>query len=233
MSSWETLVARVYAEVARRDPSMRVDCVQPFYADPDYIDALYAVTAPYLTQPHDHLLFSYHGIPVRHLRKADTSRAHCTHVRDCCSTCSPIRSTCYRAQVFGTTRALAARAGLPPDHYSVAFQSRLGGEPWCEPCTDHVLRRLPDTGVKNLLVLCPAFVADCLEKMEEISVAGKATFLAAGGVTFQQIPCLNDQAPYIEFPGGRVRRWRQEPLAALWPGTSPDRAGATASTTFA
>lgn len=207
MSSWETVVVKVYEEAARLAPQLRVMCVQPFYADQDYVDALYAVTAPYLTQPHDHLLFSFHGIPARHLRKADSSRAHCLQVADCCTTCSPIHATCYRAQVLATTRALVARAGLSPARFSVSFQSRLAGEPWLTPFTDHELVRLAREGKKRLLVLCPAFVADCLETLEEIRGEGRATFLQAGGDSFEQIPCLNDQPPYIDFLANRVRAW--------------------------
>lgn len=207
MSSWETVVVKVYEEVARLAPKMRVATVQPFYRDADYIEALYTVSAPYFAQPHDHVLFSYHGIPVRHLRKADSSKAHCTMVADCCSTCSPVQSTCYRAQVFATTRALAARAKLPPEIHSVSFQSRLAGEPWLTPFTDHELERLGREGKKRILVLCPAFVADCLETIEEISVAGKETFLNAGGESFIQIPCLNDHPAYIDFLAKRSQQW--------------------------
>jgi ferrochelatase len=207
MSSWETVVVKVYEEAARLAPQLRVTTVQPFYQDPDYIEALYTVAAPFLAQPHDHVLFSYHGIPVRHLRKADSSKAHCTVVNDCCSTCSPVQSTCYRAQVFATTRALAARAGLSPQQHSVSFQSRLAGEPWLTPFTDHELERLAKEGKKRLLVLCPAFVADCLETIEEISVEGKATFLEAGGESFVQIPCLNDHPAYIDFLAKRSQEW--------------------------
>jgi ferrochelatase len=210
MSSWETVVVKVNEEAARVAPQLRFTSVQPFYADADYIEALYTVTAPYLSKPHDHLLFSYHGIPERHLRKADSSKAHCLVVPDCCETCSPAHATCYRAQIMATTRALVARAGIPADKYSVSFQSRLAGEPWLRPFTDFELVRLPREGRKRLLVLCPAFVADCLETLEEIRVQGKATFLGAGGETFEQIPCLNDQAPYITFLAGRVTRWLGE-----------------------
>jgi ferrochelatase len=211
MSSWETVVARVYSEAARLGPDLKIRSVQPFFADPDYIEALYAVSAPWLGKPHDHVLFSFHGIPVRHLRKADSSHAHCTVVADCCATPSPIHSTCYRAQVLATTRAFAARAGLAPGSYSVSFQSRLAGEPWLEPFTDRELQRLPAAGIKRLLVLCPAFVADCLETLEEISVEGRDIFLKAGGESFEQIPCLNDREPYIRFLAGRVERWLSSP----------------------
>lgn len=210
MSSWETVVVKVYEEAARQAPALRISCVQPFYADADYIEALYTVTAPFLSKPHDHLLFSYHGIPERHLRKADSSKAHCTIVTDCCTTCSPVHATCYRAQIYATTRALVARAKLTPDRYSVSFQSRLAGEPWLTPFTDHELVRLPKEGKKRLLVMCPAFVADCLETLEEIRGQGRDTFVAAGGESFEQIPCLNDQPAYIHFLANRVRDWIEE-----------------------
>jgi len=200
-------VVRVEEEVQKNAPHLRVTCVQPFYADPDYIEALYSVTAPYLAQQHDHVLFSYHGVPVRHLRKYGCTRGRSPDACDCCPPGSVSHATCYRAQVFATTRALASRAGIPRDRYSVSFQSRLAGEPWCQPFTDSELARLPAAGVERLLVVCPAFVTDCLETLEEISVAGKKIFLEAGGKSFQQIPCLNDQPAYIDFLAGRIERW--------------------------
>jgi ferrochelatase len=210
MSSWETVVVKVFAERARLAPGMHITTVQPFFQDADYIEALYQVTAPYLSQPHDHLLFSYHGIPERHLRKGDSSKAHCTLVADCCTTCSPAHATCYKAQVLATTRALVARAGIAADKHSVSFQSRLAGEPWLSPFTDYELKRLPQAGKKRLLIICPAFVADCLETIEEISEEGREDFMGAGGESFQQIPCLNDQKPYIEFLAQRVGRWLEQ-----------------------
>ena len=207
MSSWETVVVKVYEEAARLAPQLRVECVQPFYQDEDYIEALYAVSAPYFEKPHDLVLFSYHGIPERHLRKADSSHAHCTIVKDCCTTCSPGHSTCYRAQVLTPARLLPARAGIPADRSMVTFQSRLVGEPWLSPYTDQTLRELPKQGKKRVLVLCPAFVADCLETLEEIRGEGAEIFHEAGGESFEQVPCLNDQAPYIDFLAKRVRNW--------------------------
>ncbi len=207
MSSWETVTAKVESERRRRAPGLEVTCLKPFYADSDYIAALHEVSAAALAQPHDHLLFSYHGLPARHMRKADPTKRHCLASPDCCTTPSPAHATCYRAQVFATTRAFVQRAGLAPERYSISFQSRLAGEPWLEPFTDVEFVRLAKAGVRRLLVLCPAFVTDCLETLEEISVRGRETFLAAGGEWFQQIPCLNDQEPYIRFLEGRARRW--------------------------
>jgi ferrochelatase len=223
MSSWETVVVKVRVEVARLAPRLRVETVQPFYADADYIEAMYARMQPALARPHDHLLFSYHGLPVRHLRKADSSHAHCTLVPECCTTCSPAQATCYKAQITRTTQLLARRAGLDPARYSISFQSRLVGEPWLQPYTDYELKRLPAEGRKRLLVITPAFTADCLETLEEIRMVGRATFLQAGGESFEHIPCLNDHPAYIDFLAGRVRRW-------LVPG-APSEALATASRT--
>ncbi len=207
MSSWETVVVKVYEEAKRLAPKLRIDCVQPFYQDADYIEALYTVSAPYLQQPHDFILFSYHGIPVRHLRKGDASRAHCTLVDDCCNTCSAAHAMCYKAQITKTTQAFARRAGLDPARWSIAFQSRLVGEPWLSPYTDKRLEELPKEGKKRLIIFTPAFVSDCLETLEEIAGEGKEEFLHAGGESFQHVPCLNDQAPYIDFLAGRVRHW--------------------------
>lgn len=211
MSSWETVVVRVQEEIARQSPRPRLESIQPFYADTDYIEALHAVCGPYLNQPHDYVLFSYHGIPVRHLRKADSSKAHCQVVPDCCTTPSPIHATCYRAQCFATTRALVARAGIAADRHSISFQSRLVGEPWLTPFTDHELVRLAKEGKKRLLILCPAFVADCLETIEEINGEGRKTFMDAGGESFTQIPCLNDHPAYIDFLAKRSQHWLTRP----------------------
>lgn len=207
MASWETVVVRVMEEITDVSRTIRVTTVQPFYADADYIEVLHAVSAPYLAQPHDHVLFSYHGLPERHMREADSSHAHCLTVPDCCHTCSPAHATCYRAQSFATTRALATRAGIPAAKHSMSFQSRLAGEPWLSPYTDEEFERLPKTGVKRLLVISPAFTADCLETLEELQQQGRDAFLAAGGESFEQIPCPNDHPAFIDFLAKRVQYW--------------------------
>ncbi len=207
MSSWETVVVCVKEAVAKLKPALKVTTVQPFYQDADYIDALHQVAAPYFDQPFDHLLFSYHGLPERHMRVADSSCAHCTIVPDCCTTASPAHATCYKAQCLATTRELVARAGISDEKHSIAFQSRLTKEPWLTPFTDGQLEKLPSTGVKKLLVICPAFTADCLETLEEIQMQGRDAFLEAGGESFQQIPCLNDHPAFIDFLAKRVNLW--------------------------
>lgn len=214
MSSWETVVAKVRREAAKIAPDLRIECVLPYYGDADYIAALVASARPYLEQPHDHLLFSYHGIPVRHLTKADSSRAHCQVAPDCCNTCSPAHATCYKAQVTRTTHLFAQAAGLDPAKWSQSFQSRLVGEPWLAPYTDKELARLPRAGIKRLLVITPAFVTDCLETLEEIRVEGAEAFKAAGGESFVHIPCLNDQSVWIDFLARRVEAWARHGVIA-------------------
>lgn len=218
MSSWETVVAKVYREAAILAPAMKIECVQPYYADDDYISALVESARPWLDRPHDHLLFSYHSIPVRHLTKADSSRAHCQVLPDCCDTCSPAHATCYKAQVTRTTRLFTARAGLAPDRWSISFQSRIVGEPWLTPYTDFEYKRLAAEGKKNLVVITPAFVTDCLETLEEIRVRGAEDFAAAGGTSFSAIPCLNDHPAWIAVLTARVQTWLEKsPISAPTP----------------
>ena len=207
MSSYETVVEKVFAEARLLSDPPRFTLVQPFFEDADYIAALVESARPYLAEPHDHLLFSYHGLPVRHMKKADSSRAHCFTAPDCCNTCAPAHATCYRAQTVRTTAAFARLAGLDPAKFSISYQSRLGGEPWLTPYTDFEFTRLAKEGCKKLLVITPAFTADCLETLEEIRMAGQETFLAAGGEEFTAIPCLNDHPAFLALLAARTRAW--------------------------
>lgn len=208
MSSWETAVERVKAVAARRCPNMDLRVIEPYYDDPDYIAALVASASPHLKEPYDHLLFSFHGLPERHLLRADRTGHHCLRKENCCEVQSPAHETCYRAQCYRTVASFARVAGVTK--YSVAFQSRLGREPWLKPYTDEELKRLAADGVKRLLVICPAFVADCLETLEEIAIRGRETFIEAGGRELVQIPCLNDHPAWIGTLEKFVRRRRDE-----------------------
>jgi len=199
MSSYETAVERVKELLLAMAPQISLQVTPPYYADPDYIAALTASTSEYLEQDYDHLLFSFHGLPERHLRKSDTTGCHCLKARNCCETPSPAHATCYRAQCFQTVKAFAARAAIPEGKSSVAFQSRLGRDPWLQPYTDQELIRLAESGVKKLVVICPAFVTDCLETLEEMGLRGRETFLAAGGQEFTLIPCLNTHPLWLAF----------------------------------
>jgi len=198
MSSFETAVVRAQEVAARLAPEMRLRAAEPYYNDPGYIAALAASAESYLKEDYDHLLFSFHGLPERHLRKADPTGGHCLATHDCCETPSPAHRTCYRAQCFATARAFVEAAGVPANKYSISFQSRLGRDPWLKPYTDFEFVRLAESGVKKLLVICPAFVSDCLETLEEIAIRGREVFLGAGGTGFALIPCLNEHPRWID-----------------------------------
>jgi protoporphyrin/coproporphyrin ferrochelatase len=198
MSSFETAVERV-REVARKlAPQINLRVAAPYFDHPDYIAALTASAAPHLADGYDHLLFSFHGIPERHLRKSDPTRSHCLQVENCCAKPSPAHGTCYRSQCFKTAAAFVKQAGVPANKHSIAFQSRLGRDPWLRPYADHEIARLAQAGVKKLLVICPAFVSDCLETIEEIGMRGKETFHEAGGEELKLIPCLNEHPVWID-----------------------------------
>lgn len=207
MSSYETAEVRMREALAEHAPAVKFTLVQPFYDDPGYIDAMVEVARPYLEKPYDKILFSFHGVPRRHMVKADSSRAHCMSRPDCCEIAHPCQSTCYRHQCFATTNAFVAKAGIPADKHEVSFQSRLGREEWLKPYTDFRLNDLPKKGVKKLLVFSPAFTADCLETLEEMAEEGKETFLHAGGESYELVPCLNDHPAYVAWTADRITRW--------------------------
>jgi ferrochelatase len=207
MSSFETAVARVREVIARVAPAMSLTVAAPYYDHPDYIRAMTANATEYLTQPYDRLLFSFHGIPERHLRKSDPSGSHCLSRPDCCGEGCPALATCYRAQCFRTVEAFARTASIPREKYSIAFQSRLGRQPWIKPHTDAVLEEMARSGIKKLLVICPSFVADCLETLEEIGIRGRESFRAAGGGELTLIPCLNTHPLWITALDNMVQTW--------------------------
>jgi protoporphyrin/coproporphyrin ferrochelatase len=219
MSSYETAVERVKEVIAANAPKIALQVMPPYYAEPGYIDALVASAATHLNEDYDHLLFSFHGVPERHLRKSDPTRSHCMKVRDCCSKPSPAHATCYRHQCFRTVQEFVKKAGVPGEKYSVAFQSRLGRDPWLQPYADAEIAQMPARGVKKLLVICPAFVSDCLETIEEIGMRGRETFLRAGGVELNLIPCLNDHPLWIRtlaaWVAGFVSKDQPEQMAPL------------------
>jgi ferrochelatase len=211
MSSYETAVERVKTVIAQTAPEMSLSVAPPFYDHPDYIQALVARASDHLRRGFDHLLFSFHGIPERHLRKSDPAHAHCLTAEDCCSRESAARQTCYRSQCFSTVQAFVKAAGISPSQYSVAFQSRLGRDPWLKPYTDFVLESMGRAGVIKLLVMCPSFVSDCLETMEEIGIRGRESFRAAGGGELTLIPCLNDHPRWVETLEKMAGNWLAAP----------------------
>jgi ferrochelatase len=204
MSSTETAVVRVTELAAQRPGLPKLEFVPAFFADTGFLDAFAAVGASAIAAATpDHVLFSFHGLPVRQIKKTDETKSHCFSSASCCDTLTS--KNCYRAQCYATARSLAERLGLTPDKYTVCFQSRLGRTPWIEPFTDVVLDELAAKGVKRLAVMCPAFVADCLETVEEIGMRAKAQFTAHGGEELVLVPSLNSSPKWIEAVAGLAR----------------------------
>ncbi len=197
-SSSGTAVARVMELATERWNVPALDIVPAFFADDGFLGAFAAVAKPVLADARpDHVLFSFHGLPERQVRKADRTGAHCLASASCCDSLAG-NPLCYRAQSFATARALAARLGLAPDAYSICFQSRLGKDPWIQPHTDAEIDRLARAGKKRLAVVCPAFVADCLETLEEIGIRAREQFKLAGGEDLVLVPSLNATEPWID-----------------------------------
>jgi ferrochelatase len=192
---------------AKADNAAPVHEIAAFYDDPDFIAAFGAVMRPHLDdfRP-DHVLFSYHGLPERQLRTGDATGAHCLERDDCCETVGEVNRDCYRAQCFATTRLLARELGLGPDAHSLSFQSRLGRTPWIQPYTDFVLPELAARGVKRLAIACPAFVADCLETLEEIAIRGRNQWLELGGEELSLVPSLNSDPAWVTAVVAMVRK---------------------------
>jgi ferrochelatase len=198
MSTTGSTVEETRKTMKKMGAGARLDILEPFFADDFYIDALAASMRGYVDGGFDHLLFSYHGLPERHLKKTDPTGSHCLADGSCCETPSPAHATCYRHQVLRTTALVVEKLGIPDGGYSVAFQSRLGRDKWLSPYTAEEIVRLGKAGTGKLLVVCPAFVSDCLETLEEIGIQGKDSFIEAGGGEFVLIPCLNDHPAFVD-----------------------------------
>jgi ferrochelatase len=210
MSSYETVVVKALEVQAEHFPQMRITTLPAFSKNDDYIRVLSASIAEGLKEfAYDHVLFSYHGIPERHIRKSDLTHFHCKLDGKCCTTNSVAHHTCYRHQCLDTTERVRRVLGLPADKVSTSFQSRLGSDPWLKPYTDFELERLPKEGVKRLAVITPAFVSDCLETLEEIAMEGQEEFLHAGGEAFIHIPCLNDREDWAMLMAEWINEWAE------------------------
>jgi ferrochelatase len=153
---------------------------------------------------YDHILFSYHGLPQRQLRKADAFN-HCLQVQDCCKTLTPTNQFCYSAQCYATTQAIATQLQISENQYTVCFQSRLGSDPWTQPYTVKVIEALAQKGAKRILVFCPAFTADCLETTIEIGEEYKEDFLKWGGEQLDLVESLNDSPAWAQALANRLR----------------------------
>jgi len=194
-----TALALVNTEIAGHPARPALVVLPPFYDAPGFIEAWCAHTRPLLAsfEP-DHALLSFHGLPERHIREADPTGNTCLVKTGCCDQIGRHNRRCYRAHCFATARGVTHGLALTPDNHSVSFQSRLGPGAWLGPATRDRLAELPPKGVRRLAVLCPSFVVDNLETLEEIGMQGKETFLEAGGEAFLLVPSLNDNPVWLD-----------------------------------
>lgn len=176
-------------------PELRIK--NHFYAHPGFIAAYADIINKQIQNASvDLLLFSYHGLPERHISKSD-----CRETHDRMQACPAINSNnlyCYRAQCYTTSDLIAKELGLSVSQYAVSFQSRLGRTPWIKPYTDLLLPDLIKQGVKKIAIVCPSFTADCLETLEEVNIRAREQWLALGGSEFTFIPCLNASPLWVQ-----------------------------------
>jgi ferrochelatase len=205
-SSTGSAFARVAELAAGAWDPPALELMPAFYDDPGFLAAWTEVArAPLAGFAPDHVLFSFHGLPERQIRKSDPTGGHCLSRSDCCDAPGPALARCYRAQCAATARALAGSLALPPASWSLSFQSRLGRTPWIRPYTDEVLPALAARGAKRIAVLCPSFVADCLETLEEIGIRGRAQWREAGGDELLLVPSLNAHPTWVWALAARFR----------------------------
>jgi ferrochelatase len=208
MATTETIL--VLAENLKKDffPNVKIDSLQPFFNDPEYIEVLSESIKQFLKgKKYDHLLFSYHGIPERHIRKSDITKSHCKIDKSCCVTPSKAHEFCYKHQCLEVTRLVGEYLKMKTDSYSTSFQSRLGFDPWLRPYTDRTIEALGKNGTKDMAIVTPAFVSDCLETLEEIAMEGEEIFHEAGGENFTTIPCLNDDPNWVKLLAKWINNW--------------------------
>ena len=178
---------------------------KPFFDNEEYINAMVNSIRPYVeNKSYDKIIFSYHGIPKRQAKKTDETGEHCFSTSNCCEVENDGSKDCYRSHTRIASDLTAKKLGLEDDQWEIAYQSRIGPG-WLTPFTDKRLAKLPEEGIDNIAILCPSFISDCLETLEEIDIRGRETFLKAGGKKMTYIPCLNDSEDTINLLENLVR----------------------------
>lgn len=190
-----TVINKVIEMKDKVAPHLKVHNIESFFDTPSYISSL-AKTVQQHQSEYDHLLMSYHGLPIRQLPCVENNTYVCKGGASSCPGIDNDFPNCYRSHCYATSRALAKALSLDDSQYSVSFQSRLGNIPWIQPYTSDHIHTLVEQGVKRLAVVCPAFISDCLETLEEINMEIRTDFLEAGGEQFEYIPCINEEASW-------------------------------------
>ena len=176
-------------------PHLRI--IPPFFSDSRFIDAWAKIGLPYIEKKPDHVLFSFHGLPLRHLKKSDYTGKWCKNDYSCCKELINENRNCYSAQCYYTAKLIAKSLKIEEDKWSVSFQSRLGRDEWVKPYTEQHLKELAERGMKRVIVFCPSFVADCLETIEEIGISAAEHFKEYGGEELILVPSLNNHPEWV------------------------------------
>jgi ferrochelatase len=193
-------------ELVRKWPTIpSLSFVNSFHDNELMIETFADNGRKYAPETYDHILFSFHGLPQRQLIKCDHTHTYCLKVEGCCNTINNANKYCYSAQAHHTALLIAEKLNIPKEKYTICFQSRLGNDPWVQPYTSEVVARLAGEGKKRLLVFCPAFVADCLETVYEVTEEYGAEFKALGGEHMQLVESLNDSPTWIDALEQMVR----------------------------
>ena len=174
-----------------------VSVIGQFYSNPIYINCMVNRAKEFELSDYDHIMFSYHGIPERHVDKVYLDGKPCAD-HSCEDEINEENTHCYKAACYATSRLLVEALNLKEGSYSTCFQSRLGRDPWLKPYTDHVIENLGKEGKKRILVFSPAFVADCLETTIEIGEEYLELFKEHGGEKIQLVPSLNDNDDWAQ-----------------------------------
>lgn len=190
-----SVLEKVFEELKRFSTIPKTVIINEFHRHPSYITAIRESASSLLSNHYDHILFSFHGLPLRHLVKC-LPQGNCTK-KNCCTVKTSTNQSCYAAQCYETARLIAAACQIPKERYTICFQSRLGKEPWLEPFTSDQIIKLALSGAQNILVFCPSFVADCLETLHEISVEYQELFCENGGKNLDLVPGLNAEPAWI------------------------------------
>jgi len=197
-ASWGSAAVKVLQESSKKWNTPALDFVPPFYQHHAFISAVCANTKPFLDQyNYEKILISFHGLPERHVFKSDCTKGKCT-LGDCCSSQDIQTLYCYRAHCFKTAQAIATQLGIADSHFQVCFQSRLGRSQWLTPYFDKVVNTCLENNEKNILVISPSFVNDCLETIEEVGITAKESFIKKGGGRFDCVPALNDNDHWVD-----------------------------------
>jgi ferrochelatase len=210
MASTETITVLANKIQKEQFPNMKLTHFPAFYNRKEYIVAQAESIKKHLGDfDYEKLVFSYHGIPERHIRKSDVTKSHCRIDGKCCQTPSKAHEFCYRHQCFETTKQIIEYLGIPREKVMETFQSRLSGDKWLEPYTDVEIDNLAKNGVKKIAVVTPAFVSDCLETLEEIGMRAKEDFISNGGEELLAIPCMNEDELWIDALHTWIEDWKK------------------------